>query len=621
MNKHIVISLIFLISVFPDITGAQEFSVKADVDRTQVAMNDLFMLTVTLSGQNLSDVPEPQLPELRNFIIAGRTSSTSSSFNFINGKISTSQSIRYIYQLQPNATGRFVIDAVEVSYQNKTYRTDPITIDVVQGSAKPPPAQGGGRQGGMQRALPGVDDQTDLRENLFIRAEVDKKRAYVGEQVTITYKLYTRVGLANVRYEEMPSFTGFWMEEMFSAQHLDYQEEIIDGKRYAVSTLKRIALFPTVTGKQTVEPLAMLCDVQVARRRSLFDSFFDDPFDPMFSRTRQIKIASAKQSIEVMPLPDMDKPDRFKNAVGQFTVTAAVDRTEGQVSQPVTLTVTLSGRGNLKTLEAPELPELPNFKRYESESKEDIKVEGRHIGGSRTYSYVLIPVLTGEHEIESITFPYFDPEDDSYKTATSEPIAVTVAPGAGGPVVDYSPKKEEVTQIRQDIQYIKPITVNLGDQGRLLFRTPWYLLLHALPVAAIVGVLLYKARAQKFQNDTGYARWRKAHGLARRELQEAKNALKANQLDQTYTHISNALYRFIADKTNQPTAGLTTPQIIDLLSNRQIDEDLLEQLRQCLDACDMARFAPTMLTEENTQEILDTSARIVNTLEQKISKE
>ncbi|HCP99200.1 MAG TPA: hypothetical protein DIT99_00195 [Candidatus Latescibacteria bacterium] len=152
------------------------------------------------------------------------------------------------------------------------------------------------------------------------------------------------------------------MEEMYSAQHLDYQEEIIDGKRYSVSTLKRIALFPTVTGEQQIAPLSMLCDVQIARRRSLFDSFFDDPLDPIYSRTRQTRIESETQTIDVLPLPEAGKPDTFKNAVGQFKITASIDQAVAEVSQPLTLTVILSGKGNIKTLEAPVLPTMANFK-------------------------------------------------------------------------------------------------------------------------------------------------------------------------------------------------------------------------------------------------------------------
>ena len=618
MNKHPIISILILLIGIPGLTYSQDFSITADVDRTRISVNDLIVMTVTVSGQDLNNVPEPALPDLNNFLILGRTSSTTSSFNFMNGKISSSQTIRYIYQLQPNAVGEFVIDAITASYEGKRYRTKPITIEVVQGTAQTP-SQGG--RGSVQQPLPGVDNQTNLREELFVRAVIDKKKAYVGEQVTITYKLYTRVGLANVRYDRMPSYTGFWMEEMYSAQHLDYQEEIIDGKRYSVSTLKRIALFPTVTGEQQIAPLSMLCDVQIARRRSLFDSFFDDPLDPIYSRTRQTRIESETQTIDVLPLPEAGKPDTFKNAVGQFKITASIDQAVAEVSQPLTLTVILSGKGNIKTLEAPVLPTMANFKQYASESKENINANNLRIGGFKTYSYVLIPVISGVNQIEPPAFPYFDPATKSYKIASTNPITITVASEKWDPTTGFMPQKTAVIQIWQDIQYIKPETVFLGHQGGFLFQTPWYLILHALPIAAIFGTILYRSHTNRLQHDVGYARWRRAHGQARRELQVAQKALNQDRFEQAYRHISNALYQFIADKNNQATAGLTSPQIVDLLSDWKIEEDMINQVKHCLDACDMARFSPTLLTKENTKEVLETAEKIIHTLEQKMVKE
>ncbi|MDP6055076.1 MAG: BatD family protein, partial [Candidatus Latescibacteria bacterium] len=139
MNKYPIIGILILLIGVPGLTYSQDFSITADVDRTRISVNDLLVMTVTVSGQDLKNVPEPALPDLDNFLILGQTSSTTSSFNFMNGRISSSQTIRYIYQLQPNAMGDFVIDAITASYEGKRYRTKPITVEVVQGTAQTPP--------------------------------------------------------------------------------------------------------------------------------------------------------------------------------------------------------------------------------------------------------------------------------------------------------------------------------------------------------------------------------------------------------------------------------------------------------------------------------------------------
>ncbi len=316
------------------------------------------------------------------------------------------------------------------------------------------------------------------------------------------------------------------LEELFSAHHLDFMEEIIAGKRYAVSKLRQIALFPTVTGELKIEPLSMVCDVQGDRsRRSLFDSFLNDPFDTFFSTTRQIRVASGGQTVTVVPLPAEGRPAGFSNAVGSYALKAMVDQATTEINQPVTLTIVLSGDGNLKTVEDPVLPPLDYFKEYQSGSKAEYESGGQRISGTKTWEHVLIPTLPGDHTIASLSFPFFNPDTDAYRVSTTDPVTITVLPPSGeqAPVVGM-PRKTVVRQLRQDIQYIKPETVFLGDQGEVLFRSSWYLLLHALPVAAVLATVLYRSHAHRLRSDAGFARRRRARGKAQNELQQSQRS-------------------------------------------------------------------------------------------------
>ena len=175
--------------------------------------------------------------------------------------------------------------------------------------------------------------------------------------------------------------------------------------------------------------------------------------------------------------------------------------------------------------------------------------------------------------------------------------------------------------MRQDIQYIKSETVFLGDQGEALFRSFWYLLLHALPIAAILATVFYRSHAHRLRSDAGYARWRRARSNALNELQRSKRNLEQGVLDQAFTGISNALYGYIADKCNLPTAGLTSPRVAELLKERGVDDDTVGLLKDCLDACDTARFAPTALTAEHTEDVLDRARKGIESIEPQITKE
>lgn len=627
MKRCMRTGLILLLLLGVRAVPGQEISVTAEVSRTRVTVDETLILTVTVSGSGVGDVPNPVLPDMQPFIVIGSTSSTSSSFNLVNGQLSSSRSVRFIYQLKPRRTGTFVIDAAEVTLDGVTHETTPITIEVTPGApgTSQPGATRAAPSGGSSStaASPSQDaaGTPDLEDTVYIRTTLDKKRAYQGEQVTVTYTLYTRLGLSNARYDVVPSYTGFWMEELFSAHHLDFMEEIIGGRRFAVAKLREIALFPTVTGELKLEPLAMICDVQAERsRRSLFDSFLSDPFDTFFSTTRQIRVVSGEQTVRVLPLPAAGRPEGFRNAVGDFSLKAMVDHATTEVNQPVTLTIELTGEGNLKTVEDPELPPLGDFKEYQSGNRAEYASGGLGISGTKTWDHVLIPTAAGDYTIASLSFPFFDPDTDAYRVATTDPVTISVLPasGAQAAVVDM-PRRSVVRQIREDIQYIKPETVFLGDQGEVLFRSTWYLLLHVLPVAAILATVLYRSHAHRLRRDTGLARRRRAKSTALNLLRRSREQLKQGALDQAFTGISNALYGYVADKCNLPTAGLTSPRVVELLRERGVDEEAAALVRDCLDACDLARFAPTAHTAEHAGDLVDKARNGIESIETQLS--
>lgn len=620
-------SLCLLLLLVPLSVTGQEISVTAEVNRTRVTVDETLILTISVSGSDLGDVPNPGLPDMQSFSVIGSTSSSSTSFNLVNGKLSSSRSVRFIYQLKPRLTGTFVIDSAELTHDGVTHETTPITVEVTPGASGQAP-RGGTRSapvGGPPTApaSPSQDDAAlpDLGDAVYIRTTVDKKRVYQGEQVTVTYTLFTRLGLSNARYDEVPTYTGFWLEELFSAHHLDFMEEIIAGRRYAVARLRQIALFPTVTGELKIEPLSMICDVQGERsRRGLLDSFLNDPFDTFFSTTRQIRVASEEQTVTVLPLPGEGRPAGFGNAVGDFSLQARVDQTTTEVNQPVTLTIVLAGEGNLKTVEDPDLPPLDYFKEYQSGNKAEYASGGPRVSGTKTWEHVLIPTLPGDHTIASLTFPFFNPDADAYRVAATDPVTVTVLPASEEQAaVVGTPRKTVVRQIRQDIQYIKPETVFLGDQGEVLFRSSWYLLMHALPVAVILAAVFYRSHAHRLRSDAGYARRRRAKANANGELRKSKEKLDQDALDQAFTGISNALYGYVADNYNLPTAGLTSSRVVELLREKGVDDDTADLVKDCLDACDMARFAPTALTPEHTEDILDKARKGIESIESRMA--
>ena len=141
----------------------------------------------------------------------------SSSIQIING--AQSASLTYAFVVQPKALGTFSIGSASIEQNGKTYKSDPITITVVKGSTKP-----------QQKNNNSKISNEEIAKNLFMRATVDKTKAYRGEQITVTYKLYTRLSIAaQMSISKLPQYQGFWAEELETPNNILFSTEVLNG--------------------------------------------------------------------------------------------------------------------------------------------------------------------------------------------------------------------------------------------------------------------------------------------------------------------------------------------------------------------------------------------------------
>ena len=581
-SAFIFIFIILIFGVHGSILWGEELTFVASVDRTRVGLDERMVLTISVSGQDIGGIPEPELPSLEGFEITGTNTSTSSQFSFVNGKMTSSKTMDYIYTLQPLDVGKLTIDSATFKFKGKIYKTDPIEIEVVNGTTSSK-TRSGPSQGIRAPSAPAPTD-VQVGDDLFLRADFDRTEAFLGQQVTVTFVLYNRTSLANVHYSQVPTFTGFWTEKIYDAERLNFQQQVIGGKRYDVAVLKKLALFPTTIGEIKVDPMELVCDVQV-RGGDFFDSFW--------GRTKRVKIASKAITITVKPLPQEGKPQGFQGAVGQFAFKAKVDHGQVKAGETLEFTLEIRGQGNLKTVSPPELPALENFTSFEPEIREQMSSSGDKISGTKTYRYVLIPKEPGEYRIEALSFSYFDPVDKSYRSASTEPMAIKVLPGETSDFpLAVGLGRDEIKIVGRDIRYIKPSTLVLKDQRGDLYRSRAFQVLQIVPLVAIFAAALVRKRRDRISQDMGYARWRRALRAFRKSLRAAQKLMRSESSTQFYGALSKALTDYLGDKLNLTAGGLTCLQLEKELAQRQVDQELIQEVMVCLNACDFSRFAP-----------------------------
>ncbi|MBN2054525.1 protein BatD [bacterium] len=566
---------------------AAGIELNAVVDRTGLGQDEVLTWQLTLSQDGGGSMPEPELPDFSDFEVVGGPSSQT-SFQMINFKTTASRIITV--NLLPRRTGTLTIGPARVEVDGQVVSSRSFTITVQSRGAVAPESQ---EPAGTPRE---ADDK------VFLDATAGKNRVYVGEQVTVEYYLYSQLDLADVDFQTNPGTSGFWVEDLNSPQRLSLQRRTINDEVYGAALLKRLALFPTTSGTQTIDPMTVKVSVRIPRSRpqgrssrSLFDTFFTDPFSSSpFDEIKSLFRSSPALSLEVLPLPLENRPEDFKGTVGLFRLTGKVDKTSATRGQAITYTLTLTGRGNIKTVADPPPLKADHFRVYDPRTEERSVVRDGDLLGEKTFEYVLIPREVGTLTIPAVPYWFFNPETGRYQQTVAGAVALHVTPG-GEPdddeVVMNAVDKKQVVLRTSDIQYIKSAPAGLRDQR--LRGSGWLWLLVA-PLVAGPAAAVIDHRRRRFAGDIGYARRRRAESVARATLKVAEKALKQGDSKGFYDALSAALVGFVSDKANRPRQACTTDVLMELLRERQVPEDAREVLRRLLGAADVARFTPAV---------------------------
>ncbi|MBI3551420.1 MAG: protein BatD [Elusimicrobia bacterium] len=580
-----------------------QVTISAEVDKTDVALNDQIVLAVTVTGPQTS-LPEPEIPSLPNFSIY--SSGRNQNITFVNGSVSSS--IIFTYVLEPRFVGKGVIPPIAVVYQGHRAQTSPIEIQVGRpGASAPTPTQqapGPARANPIpaappQRAPAAAAPQPPPRERkavvagapVFVQAVADKKTAFVNEQVTLTVRFYTSVNLLGNPQYIAPKTDGFLAEDLPPERH---GNTVISNRTYYFSEIKT-ALFPAQAGRLGVGPATVRVQIQ---QNVNVDPFATDFFEKFFSQglvsavTRDL--VSEPLSIAAQALPEADKPKDFSGAVGRFSIAAAVDRSSVKVGDAVGLTVTVGGVGNLKAIGDPRMPELPSWRVYDTVTSLNLEKKDDKVQGSKVFKTVLVPRVSGDLQVPAIGFSYFDPEKRAYVRAESLPLAVKVAPSPGAPAVPAGAPPagaapQGVTAVSQDIRYLKGAVSRPFSQ--LLEAVAGAGPVNAAPIFAFAFCLGLAQYRKAGSSDPAGARLR---GAAKAAMGRIEESLKSGKPGKAAALMSDALTGYLADKLGQSASGLTLRRALELLGARRppVDAALLEGVRELWSELDMRRFAP-----------------------------
>jgi hypothetical protein len=304
--------------------------------------------------------------------------------------------------------------------------------------------------------------------------------------------------------------------------------------------------------------------------------------------------------------------------VGQFALSGTVDTTQSKVNEPITWQVTLSGWGNLNALPDPVWPDFPKWRSFESQATINTQFQNGQVVGSRVYERVLVPEAEGEFTIPALDYTYFDPVAAQYQTLTTQSIPVSIAPGdAVAAQQNLAPlpgvSKETVEQLATDIRHLKPVPSKLGSTDRPATESGMYWLAWSIPLLGIVGNFVWQRRQRYWQSNTGLTRSSQARKKARKALAQVRK-----EKGDMYSTAGQVLTTYLADKLNQPVAGLTHQALATLLEEKGLDPQLVEQVDVSLTNAELGRFSPEASNPDHTKNLWKEINLLIDDLEKEL---
>ena len=568
----------------------------------EVSVGQEFQIVFQVNA-NANNFTPPDFQGLQ--VLSGPNTSTSSSFQMINGRTSQSFNVSYSYIVMAQKTGAVQVGSASVNYKGKKYSSSPLQIKVIKGSARTQSSNqnsGSGNVSGSRSNQPqNVSSDGKLKkDDVFIRASISNSHPYLGQQVVVTYKIYTRVPVSNLAIDKVSSFQGLWSQDLLSNNpNLQQTNETIHGKKYVVAVIRKLALIPQQTGKLTIDPQQLQCTVQlrVQRKRSggydPFQDFFNDPFFNQNVRNINTTLKSNAVVLNVKPLPKKGQPTDFSGAVGDFKLKTSVDKTDISTNDALTYKVKIIGSGNLELISPPKVNFPADFQTYSPKTVPNIIKTNQGISGSMEFDNIAIPQTAGDVTLKPVTFTYFNPADKKYHTLTSQPIKIKIKQGKStGGIVYSGNSQKSIKFLGKDIHHIQEGPYEFVKANDYLFgSTLFYVILGGILVLLLLVIVLWKTN-EKRRSNISMLKNRKANKVARTRLQEAQKLKKGGDDKAFYDEIAVALWGYISDKFNLKQTDLSIDSVKEKLKEKKVDEETINGFISTLNNIEFARFAP-----------------------------
>jgi hypothetical protein len=400
--------------------------------------------------------------------------------------------------------------------------------------------------------------------------------------------------------------------ERSSNTQLDYEN--YNGKNFLTAVLFETLLYPQSSGELVIDKAAFDAIIRVQSRQQV-RSIFDEFFESYSNVARTIDVPAVK--VNVKKLPD-GKPGDFSGVVGQFSISSGISAQQVKVNEAVTLTVNVTGSGNMRLIRNPEIDFPEAFEVYDPKVNNNFKVSAAGLSGTKSVEIMFIPRHAGSFEIPSYRLSYFDLKESRYKTLATPAYTVQVLKSDGtveeSVIMGNYSRKEDVKQLGNDIRYIFTGAIKLEKQTDFQIDSWLAWLLYMLPALIALALFIVFRKQVKENANVTLMKNKRANKIARKRLKMAMRMLREGNADRFYEELMKGLWTYLSDKLSIPVAELTKEKVVAVLNDKQIAAELANSCIDVLNECEFARFAPSS-GQQHRDQLYQTTVRLIGELE------
>lgn len=578
MQKLLIIAGLFFCSF---LTRAQAIF-RTVVPQQPVSVGDPFQVQYIIEGEE--KVKDFKAPIFNNFrFVAGPSIYHGSASSFSGGR----QLENTVYTIEAIRPGRFFIPGATASVNGSIIKSNSAVVQVIS-------REEALRRSKMERAnsdyflRPGESAEEKIKQNLFLKVSVDKRKCYVGEPILATFKLYSRLE-SKSDIVKNPGFYGFTVYDMINLSDRFVTTEELNGKIFDVHTIRKVQLYPLQAGSFTIDPMELKNKVEFSRsavykktEQEIVEGVLNqgkEPTENKYTQVFETAMHTEPVNIIAQPFPLANKPDSFNGAVGNFTISTNLATKELARNEEGSFDLTIKGSGNFIQLNAPSIIWPEGIEGFDPGFKDSLNKTTSPTMGSRTFHYSFLSAKPGRYFIPALEFSFFNPDSGKYKIIKTEGQYVTVSTA-------MLPEKYQPGTITK--RENKP-----GEK---------YWLVALLAFTGFIAVLslyfIYKKR--KTTTLVNKDAEIKPIVISVEELL-APAAMNIHADEKSfYSSLHQAVWTFLGTKLHLSGSGVNKENLVTAMQESHIKQEYIHDVQEILLQCEAGRFTHAIFTEDKT---------------------